>query len=80
MTTDRSHPDCWTGERYVHNTCARPSGRQCFDCGAPAGTRWGPYWCPDCDVKRLDRITAQMERIREDLPTNGTFTTTREER
>ena len=68
MITDRSHPDCWTGERYAH-TCARPSGRQCLDCGAPAGTRWGPGWCPDCDVRRLDRITDQFDEIRKDAVT-----------
>ena len=60
MTADRSHPNCWTGDHYQH-ACHQPSGRPCVDCGAPAGTPWGPYWCPDCDVKRLDRITAQLE-------------------
>ena len=29
----------------------------------PAGTPWGPYWCPACDVERLDRITAQLEDL-----------------
>ena len=64
MTTDQSHPNCWTGDHYQH-ACHQPSGRPCVDCGAPAGTPWGPYWCPDCDVKRLDRITAQLEWLAE---------------
>ena len=46
-----------------HHTCQRPSGRACIDCGAPAGTRWGPYWCPDCDSRRLARISAQFDDI-----------------
>jgi hypothetical protein len=58
----RSHPRCWTGEAYVH-TCHEPSGRTCLDCDRPAGTPWGPYWCPDCDVKRLDRCTAGLMEI-----------------
>lgn len=60
--SDRSHPQCWRSDHYEH-TCQRPSGRACIDCGAPAGTRWGPYWCPDCDVVRLDRISDQFEQI-----------------
>lgn len=56
---DRSHPGCWAGDRYAH-TCHEPSGRSCIDCGQPAGTPWGPYWCPDCDVLRLDRIESGL--------------------
>lgn len=61
-TVTRSHPGCWTGTAYQH-TCHRPSGRPCIDCGAPAGTPWTPLWCPDCDVARLDRISADLDRI-----------------
>jgi hypothetical protein len=64
MSSDRSHPQCWTGHGYRH-TCQRPSGQTCVEagCDQPAGTRWGPYWCPDCDVERLDRIMASLEAI-----------------
>ena len=54
-----AHPQCWDGVRYVH-TCYEPSGRPCIDCGNPAGTPWGPHFCPDCDVARLDRITTSL--------------------
>lgn len=37
--------------------CAEP------DCNAPAGTPWGPYWCPMHDDERLDRITRSLERM-----------------
>ncbi|MBM4707828.1 hypothetical protein GS982_01865 [Rhodococcus hoagii] len=56
----RSHPNCWTEKGHV---CQEPSGRACIECGKPAGTRWGPYYCPDCDVIRLDRITASLDEI-----------------
>lgn len=64
MTTDegRSHPQCWTGERYEH-VCLTPSGRACIECARPAGTPWGPYFCPEHDVERLDRISASLEEI-----------------
>jgi hypothetical protein len=55
----RSHPQCWKGDHYEHD-CAVPSGRECIDCGKPAGTPWGPVWCPDCDVIRLNRISRSM--------------------
>ena len=35
------------------------SGKTCqyeSDCDNPAGTAWGPYVCPKCNVKRLDKI------------------------
>lgn len=58
----RSHPKCWVGDHYRH-ICHEPSGRHCIDCGKPAGTPWGPYWCPDCDVRRLDRVGAGFAAV-----------------
>jgi hypothetical protein len=58
----RPHPHCWTGDGYVHN-CHKPSGRTCLDCDQPAGTPWGPMWCPECDVKRLDRISKSLKNL-----------------
>lgn len=43
----RSHPMCWRGDHYEHD-CARPSGRTCIDCGAPAGTEGDPHDGCDC--------------------------------
>lgn len=60
----RSHPQCWTPDGYVH-TCADPSGWDCLDCGAPAGTRGGPFYCPPCDAARLDRIDAALDEAAE---------------
>lgn len=59
-----SHQRCKDAGEHV---CQVPSGRKCIDCGGPAGTRWGPYWCPPCDEKRLDRITASLESISAEL-------------
>jgi hypothetical protein len=60
----KSHPKCWGPEGHV---CQKPSGRACIDCGRPAGTLWGPLWCPDCDVSRLDGISASLASIAADL-------------
>ena len=57
-----AHPDC----HEVH-VCQEPSGRTCIEsgCAVPAGTLWGPYWCPDHDRDRIDRISGQLEQINE---------------
>jgi hypothetical protein len=59
-----SHPNCADG-----HTCQKPSGRVCIEqgCSEPAGTGWGPFWCPDHDQERLDRITRQLDEIAESL-------------
>ncbi len=62
----RPHRDCWTGDGYEHD-CHKPSGRTCLDCDQPAGTPWGPYWCPPCDVIRLDRISTSLGSMLADL-------------
>lgn len=46
-----------------HHMCSKPSGRKCVDCGAPAGTTWGPYWCMDCDSRRLERLSGEFEEL-----------------
>ena len=55
-----AHPNCIDG-----HICQRPSGRTCIEAGCTrrAGTLWGPYWCPEHDKERLDRISAQMDAI-----------------
>ena len=40
--------------------CHQPSGYKCIHCGAPAGTLWGRYWCPDCDSMRLAALNKQF--------------------
>lgn len=66
MTEVTAHVPCWTGTEYDHR-CQKPSGRECYNCGAPAGTLWGPYWCPDCDVERLVRITESLDEIQKGI-------------
>jgi hypothetical protein len=55
-----SHPICSDG-----HVCQQPSGRTCVEkgCLEPAGTFWGPMWCPEHDAQRLDRITASLSQI-----------------
>jgi hypothetical protein len=54
-----AHPNCGPATGHV---CAKPSGQICFEtgCGEPAGTLWGPLWCPDHDAERIDRISALL--------------------
>jgi hypothetical protein len=40
---------------------------QCLGCGKSGCiTAWG-NWCFDCNVKRMDRISASFEKIRQEL-------------
>jgi len=42
------------------------TGKKCIECkNKPAGTAWGPYWCFECNVKRMNRITTQLNQISE---------------
>lgn len=58
-----SHPDC---DHPDGHTCQAPSGRECVIpvCTEPAGTLWGPLYCPEHDAERLDHIAASLEEIR----------------
>ena len=55
-----SHAMCADGHK-----CQKPSGRVCIEspCPEPAGTFWGPYWCPDHDQARLDGISKGFDEI-----------------
>lgn len=57
-----SHPNC---ARPDGHTCQEPSGLTCIEggCDKPAGTCWGPYWCPEHDAERLDRISSGFAAI-----------------
>lgn len=57
-----SHSQCVRPDGHV---CQKPSGHACIEhgCESPAGTLWGPNWCPEHDAERLDRISAGMDEI-----------------
>ena len=59
-----SHPNCTDGHQ-----CQQPSGRTCVEaeCDKPAGTLWGPMWCPEHDKARLDRISESFDEIEQAL-------------
>lgn len=59
-----SHSMCVEG-----HVCQKPSGRECIErgCTEPAGTLWGPYWCPAHDKERLDRVREQLTEIADKL-------------
>jgi hypothetical protein len=57
-----SHQQCVDAGEHL---CQKPSGRRCHEqpCDEPAGTWWGPHWCPNHDKERLDRISASLDRL-----------------
>ena len=62
VASEHTHPGCVRPNGHV---CQRPSGRVCVEdgCGEPAGTRWGPCWCPEHDAVRIDRIEAGFAAV-----------------
>lgn len=61
MTTHlNGHPKCL---QAGHHTCQKPSGLTCYECDNPAGTDWGPYWCPDHDSRRVERLLQQLQEL-----------------
>jgi len=32
-------------------------------CNNPAGTKWSPYWCEECNKARLEHISKRFEEI-----------------
>jgi len=50
--------DPFNGEKYR-------TGEECAEkgCQNPAGTWWSPYWCVECNIKRMDKITNSLNRL-----------------
>jgi len=39
-----------------------PTKRTCPDCGRTyMYFRWSPFWCPECDEKRVERVTRHLD-------------------
>lgn len=47
------------------NSAEHHTGKECVekDCTRPAGTAWSPYWCFECNVERINRISEQMDAL-----------------
>ena len=41
------------------------TGKLCIthDCKRPAGTKWSPYWCFACNVKRMEHVDKQLREL-----------------
>lgn len=41
------------------------TGKKCITprCLNPAGTAWSPFWCFECNVKRINGITEKLKEI-----------------
>ena len=46
------------------------TGKKCIEegCDNPAGTAWSPYWCVECNIKRIDRIDARFAALAKPAP------------
>ncbi len=43
------------------NSSEHHTGKKCIECKTrPAGTFWSPYWCFECNVKRMDEVERSL--------------------
>lgn len=54
-----------------HHICEGPNGSTCLECNKPAGTIYGPYWCPDHDSQRIHNLLNDLRTIRNGLEEKG---------
>jgi len=41
-----------------------PIRQVCADCKREfTEYKWSPFWCPECDAKRIDRISKSLDAI-----------------
>lgn len=49
---------------HAGNSAAHHTGKLCIEgCGRPAGTAWSHLWCFECNVRRMDRIGANLRAL-----------------
>jgi len=48
-----------------NNSSKYHTGKKCIEpnCNNSAGTAWSPLWCVDCNIKRMDRISKQLNEL-----------------
>lgn len=53
--------------KYEGNSNKYKTGEPCIEQGClyEAGTKWSPYWCFECNVKRMKRIDSQLNNMLE---------------
>jgi hypothetical protein len=48
----------------IGNSQKYHTGKLCIEgCGRPAGTAWSPFWCQECNAKRINRISEELLSI-----------------
>ena len=47
------------------NSAKYHTGKPCVEagCNNAAGTAWSPYWCFECNVKRIDGINKSFDKM-----------------
>ena len=51
--------------KYAGNSSAYHTGKECMTegCINPAGTAWSPYWCFECNAKRIRELDKQFDAL-----------------
>ena len=57
--------ELYEDKNCFENSAEFLSGLRCYekDCENEAGTAWSPYFCVDCNIKRMKRIDKNLKEI-----------------
>ena len=63
-------PRAYEDPNHPGNSSKHHTGKSCIvkDCTEPAGTMWGPWWCFEHNVERINRITKNLEEMERNWP------------
>lgn len=66
LPTSASPREAFADPAHPGNQPSYHTGKECIerDCHRPAGTAWSPLWCFECNVERMRRIGAALEKMR----------------
>jgi len=58
-----SEIDAYEDPGHEGNSEKYHTGKECCEtgCARPAGTAWSPYWCFECNIQRINRITRTLK-------------------
>ena len=55
----------YNDREHIGNSEKYHTGGKCIEqeCNNPAGTAWSPLWCVDCNIKRISKISDQVNTL-----------------
>lgn len=57
--------ELYKDKKCEENSSKYHTGKECVEnnCDKPAGTAWSPYFCVDCNIKRMEKIDESLRKL-----------------